>query len=350
MPRKKAAAAAPAAPSIITRTSTPERVENLSEGLTGTFRLNWNPSLGTEIALPDLAVGNLPALTRYQNVIIPKIVNEAYAHDLLNQKQYADFSPFGLVEAEDEEAPDPEKASKVWIHPDFDMEDFGVPYLRWTYMEPRPYLMASGTRVEGKWMLRLSGIERDNVAVVGTAAWNDTTALNDLASRCGDSELLLVTLGLTNSEDLRAESARWTQEQAAKALATTIEKTAHTPYTKIARILREARIQNRIGGGRPRVTAISLPKSKIVPALMVHIPSDQGRDEHMRVLQGAGLTHIPLDTSDIPNAQYFYTDRYQVWAKDPTVFTEGSVELQKWLTAKTIRLSRAWKNKQSMLV
>lgn len=275
---------------------------------------SWGPETGTTLSLGSTSI------SVYQNASylswLESLCSAGIDIDLRMQEEHLDLPSRGLRALRFDEAGG---TTHLWVS-DSAPITFGTPYLEpgISRLSPRAHLL---------FTLRLWNVPRLDF---GKARWDDADAMESLLSRFANPETLVIEAALTNSDEITAAKRGHDAEEAAYRMGERVTRADHTPYTRVARILRDGLLGS---AGSLRIFPIMVPNSKHVPGVVVHARYTNDESALFRLLQEDGLTQVevpePEEGTNLHLGRHHSTT---VWAKNPTMFPSSDGALTDWLS------------------
>lgn len=287
-----------------------------------TCSMSWTPDGGISVKVPQQTL-NWDSTNRFTNYASTTLLAEMSKFESEQQSNYFNFRDRGFTLVDSPQG-------KVWIFEGTSLEAFGTPYLKWNAGNGRGGYSGYSHQRNGEWTLFLNGIE-EVYSNLGSAPWNDENALEGITQKAQLGDLLLIELTMLHPEKIRHATDLWEQSHAAAAVTELVRnarKESHTPYTKIAKLLRDANVVNTNNNWRRlRVYPIYLPNTSVVPAVLIR-SNDSHPSSVTEVLESNGFGIVNVDWTQMLG---YRSGHHALWAKNPSLFENDNPRFKEWV-------------------
>jgi hypothetical protein len=309
----------------------------VSFGDNHTLHLEWNHKDGVKVSPLHEGKLDLKEILLYSNFLEHKVLNKMQEFDLANQENFLDLSSLGLEKRTDL-TPSPELDYKeIWVKPNTAKLEFGTLFITWKT------LRYGTSRAHGSWQIQINGLS-DCFDHTLNAPWYAESKAEELAKKViADEGTLILELSLTQTEKIQAFSGAWDRAHIAKDFAEEMGNNQHTPYTSVAKKLKEGfSITSRGRYNKTIVVPLTLPNKKS-PAILVRYHNPAAAEIGRKI-----LAETLQEVVDLPPYGRGLDDKVQVWAKDASIFTErnGGNRMRDWLTHNAALEARSYNHKR----
>lgn len=294
------------------------------------YTMSWHPDSGVSVEVTEHVL-NWETANGFTNYVNTFLLTEMAKFEAEQQSKYFNFEDYGLEIVSGLQG-------KVWVPKGGSLEIFGTPYLKWNFGIGRGGYSSHNPRRNGEWNLFLNGID-ENYSRLGTALWHDDALLAGLAQKASQGDILLIELTMLHPEKVRSATNLWEQSHAAtmvREIVCNARRHFHTPYTKIAKILRDANVVSSSNQWqRLRVYPILLPNSNIAPAVLIKSNTSQPQ-QVKEVMEANGYSLVEIDWTQMLGHR---SGDHAIWAKNSAVFDQGGSRFKEWVVAQVPQLT-----------